>query len=264
MKAHCSRRTVLSALRINTEFGIIFLRIGTRYYRRYCGTWKRSETGAGEFVNTTASFNQGVANPEPVILEELCLTKVTGLSEEVCSKTAVPHITMHWIKEVEMAKSMDDLVASRTITGLAEFTDYDMLDVMIASAFKKLLTHVHHRKRASVEEQRAQHYYRFSRGWQIACMIYEHFRATGAHEAVQGPSDLFNIRLQNDDVQDFDTRWDQAPLAASETSTEMVLEDLYKSKLQDSVELQTVLALHEQENIRNNEQPSYSRLKTSV
>ena len=36
------------------------------------------------------------------------------------------------------------------------------------------------------------------------------------------------------------------------------------SNLQDSVQLPTVLALYEQENIRNNEQPSYSRLKTSV
>ena len=31
-------------------------------------------------------------------------------------------------------------------------------------------------------------------------MIYEYFRATGAYEAVQCLSDLFNIRLQNDDV----------------------------------------------------------------
>ena len=53
-------------------------------------------------------------------------------------------------------------------------------------------------------------------------MICEHFRATEVHEAGQGPPDLFN--LQNYDVQDFDTRWDQAPLAASEIPTEMVLE----------------------------------------
>ena len=38
---------------------------------------------------------------------------------------------------------------------------------------------------------------------------------------VQGPSGLFSIRLQNDDVQDFDTRWDQAPLAASEIPSDM-------------------------------------------
>ena len=88
------------------------------------------------------------------------------------------------------------------------------------------------------------------------------FRSTGAYEAVQGPSDLFNIRSQNDDVQDFDTRWDHAPLAASEIPTEMVLEGLYKSKLQDVVQLQTVLVMYEQENVRNNEPPNYSRLKT--
>ena len=63
-------------------------------------------------------------------------------------------------------------------------------------------------------------------------MIYEYFRATRADEVVQGLSDLFNIRLQNDDVQEFDTRWDQALLAASELPTEMVLEGLFKSKLQ--------------------------------
>ena len=81
---------------------------------------------------------------------------------------------------------------------------------------------------------------------------------------MQGLSDLFKKRLQDDDVQDFDTRWDQALFAASEIPTEKVLEGLYKSKLQDSVQLQTVLALYEQENIRNNEPTSYSRLKTTV
>ena len=100
-----------------------------------------------------------------------------------------------------------------------------VLDAMIVSALWRLFDrHVHFRKRVSVEEQRAQKYDRFLRGRQIAYMIYEHFRATGACEAVQGLSHLFNIRLQDDDVQDFDTRWDQAPLAASEIPADMVLE----------------------------------------
>ena len=125
---------------------------------------------------------------------------------------------------------------------------------------KKLLDrHVHFRKRVSVEEQRAKKYDRFSRVKQIAEMIYEHFRATGAYEAVHGLSDLFNMRLQNDDVQDFDVRWDHALLSASETPPEMVLEELYKSKLQDSDQLQIVLALYDPETIRNNGQPSFSK-----
>ena len=44
----------------------------------------------------------------------------------------------------------------------------------------------------------------------------------------------------------------------------MVLEGLYMSKLQDSVQLQTVLALYDQETVRNNGQTRYWRLRTSV
>ena len=95
-------------------------------------------------------------------------------------------------------------------------------------------------------------------------MIYEHFRTNGAYEAVQGVSDLFRKRSQDDDVQDFDTRWDQALSAASEIPTETVLEGFFKSNLKDSVRRQTVLAMYEQENVRNNEPPNYSRLKTIV
>ena len=68
---------------------------------------------------------------------------------------------------------------------------------------KLLNTHIQFRTRVSVEEHRAQKYDRFIRGRQIACMIYEHFRATGAYEAVQGLSDVVKKRLQNDDVQEF-------------------------------------------------------------
>ena len=110
--------------------------------------------------------------------------------------------------------------------GRADFPDYDMLDAMVATALERLLnTHVHFRKRVCVEEQRAQKYDRFLRGRQISYMIYEHFRATGAFEAVQGLSDVFNMRLQND-VQDCDARWDQAQKSASEIPTEMILEGL--------------------------------------
>ena len=44
----------------------------------------------------------------------------------------------------------------------------------------------------------------------------------------------------------------------------MILEGLCRSKLQDSVQLQIVLALYDQQNVRNNGQTSYLRLKTSV
>ena len=46
--------------------------------------------------------------------------------------------------------------------------------------------------------------------------------------------------------------------------SDVILEGLYKSKLQDSVQLQTVLALHDQETVRDNGQTIYLQLKTSA
>ena len=106
--------------------------------------------------------------------------------------------------QVEMAKSIDEVMTSRSIVGRDDFPDFDVLDAMIASALKKLLnTQIHFRKRVSVEEQRAEKHDRFLRGKQIAYMIYEYFRATGANEAAQGLTELVSMTLQNDDVQDF-------------------------------------------------------------
>ena len=95
--------------------------------------------------------------------------KVT-FKNEVCTRTADPQITMHWIKEVEIAKSIEDLMASQSITGRRDFPDCEMLDAKIASTLKKILTSVHFRRRVSVEEKRAQKDDRFLRGRQIAFM----------------------------------------------------------------------------------------------
>ena len=128
---------------------------------------------------------------------------------EVFMRTADPQVTMLWIKEVEVSKSIDELVTSRSITGQHDFPDFEMLDAMIASALKQLInTQSTFRKRVSVEEQRAQN--RFLRGRQISYMIYEYFRAT----------------VQNDDVQDFDVRWDHALLSVSEMPSDPILEGL--------------------------------------
>ena len=95
-------------------------------------------------------------------------------------------------------------------------------------------------------------------------MIYDHFQAIGACDAAQGLSDLFNICLQSDDVQDFDTRWDQILSGTSEIPHENVLEGLCKMKLQDSEQLQTLLALCNQDLDRDKVPPSYQNLRTTV
>ena len=86
-------------------------------------------------------------------------------------------------------------------------SDFEMLSAKMASAWKRTITNQHFRRKVNVEEQTAQKYDRFLRGRQIACVIYDHFRATGACDAAQDLSVLFNIYFHDDDIHDFDTRW---------------------------------------------------------
>ena len=76
-----------------------------------------------------------------------------------------------------------------------------MLDAKIVSAVKKTIQNSQFKKKVSLEEQKAQKEDRFLRGRQIACMIYDYFRVTGAHDTVLDYADLFSITLRNDDVQ---------------------------------------------------------------
>ena len=40
-------------------------------------------------------------------------------------------------------------------------------------------------------------------------MIYDYFRVTGAHGAVLDYADFFSVTLRDDNIQEFDTRWDE-------------------------------------------------------
>ena len=95
-------------------------------------------------------------------------------------------------------------------------------------------------------------------------MIHDHFQATGAYDAAQRLSDLFNICLHDDDLQDFDTRLYQVQLTTSEMPQENVFEGLYKMKLQGSAQHQTALAVYDQGMNRDRVLQSYQRLRTLV
>ena len=68
------------------------------------------------------------------------------------------------------------------------------------------------KKKVSLEEQTARKEDRFLRGRQISFMIYDFFRVTGAHDTVLDYADLLSVALHEDNVQEFDTRWDKVQL----------------------------------------------------
>ena len=108
-----------------------------------------------------------------------------------------------------------------------------MLDASIASALRKMIDPpVPLSEEESVlKSSELKKYNRFLRGRSIACMIYGHFQSTGACDTAQGLSGLFSICLQDDDVQDFDTRWGQISLGRSEVPPENVLEGLLQEQI---------------------------------
>ena len=107
-----------------------------------------------------------------------------------------------------MVDSVDELKSSRSVAG-KNFPDFEMLDAKIASALNKIIQNSQFKKKVSLEEQKARKKDRFLRGRQIAFMICDYFRVTGAHDAVLDYADTFSITLRNDHVQEFDTRWDE-------------------------------------------------------
>ena len=135
-------------------------------------------------------------------------TQVSACSNSLCE-------VMLWIKEVEIVDSVDDSESSRSVQGLTQFPNFEMLGTRIASAMNKIIQNSRFEKKVSLEEMKAHKEDRFPRGRQIDCMIYDYFPVLGAHDTVHDHADLFTITLRNDDVQEFGARWNEILLSVT-------------------------------------------------
>ena len=170
---------------------------------------------------------------------------------------------MQWIKEVEMVDSVDELRTSSSIRGIS-LPNFEVLDARIASALNKIIHNSHFKRRISLEEQKAQKQDRFLRGRQIAYLIPEYFRVTGANDSVENYADLFTISLRNDDIQEFDSKCDGILLSMTKIPPDDFLEGLYKLRTRESEKLKTVLELYDLEIRQKKIVPDYHILKTMV
>ena len=182
---------------------------------------------------------------------------------QVSAFSGSPSEAMLWIKEVEMVDSVDDFKTSRSIQGKTHFRIFDMLDVRIASTLNKIIQNSF-KKQVSLEEQRAQKEDRFLRGEHIAYMIYDSFRVTGAHDTVLDYADLFTMTSRNDDVQEFDARWDEILLSMTTIPLDDVLQSLYKLRIRESEQLKTVLELYNMEIHQKISKTDYQRMKNEA
>ena len=74
---------------------------------------------------------------------------------------------------------------------------------------------------------------------------------------------FFFIGLRNDDVQEFDSKWDGILLSMTKTPLDDILEGLYKKRTRESEKLKTVLELYDLE-IHQKIVPDYHILKMMV
>ena len=182
---------------------------------------------------------------------------------EVCTCSQFPTEAMQWIKEVELVDSVDELRSSLSTRGIS-MPNFEVLDARIASALNKIIHNSHFIRRISLEEQKAQKQDRFLRGRQIAYLIYDYFRVTGSHDSVENYTDLFTIVLRNDDIQEFDSKWDGILLSVTQIPPDDILEGLYKLRIRESEKLRTVLELYDLKTHQKKLEPDYHRLKTMV
>ena len=175
---------------------------------------------------------------------------------EVCTYSQFPTEAMLSIKEVEMVDSVDDLKSSCSVRGI-RVPDCEVLDAKIVSALNRIIHNSRFKRKVSLEEQKAQKEDRFLRGRQIAYLIYEYFRVTGANDSVENYADLFTIALRNDDIQEFDSKWDGILLSMTNVPLGVILEGLYNLRIRESEKLKIVLELYDLEIHQKNAGPDY-------
>ena len=164
---------------------------------------------------------------------------------------------------MELVESVDELRTSSSIRGIS-MPNFEVLDARIASALNKIIQNTRFKKKVSLEEMKAHKEDRFPRAKQIAYLIYEYFRVTGANDAVENYADLFTVVLRNDDILEFDSKCDEIVLSMTQIPSDDILESLYKLRIRVSKKLKTVLELYDLEIHQKKAGLDNHRLKTMV
>ena len=121
---------------------------------------------------------------------------------EVCTCSQFPTEAMHWIKEVEMVDSVDDLMSSSSTRGIS-MPNFEVRDARIASALNKIIHNSHFKRKNQSGGTKS------PRKRTVSFEVFTNFfRVIGANDSVDNYADLFTVGLRNDDIEEFDSKWD--------------------------------------------------------
>ena len=176
------------------------------------------------------------------------MTWKTRFKTQVSSGSDFPSDAMLWIKEVETFDSLDELKFSRSVYG-KDFPDFEMPDAKIASALNKIIQNSQFKN----EEQKAQKDYRFLRG-----------RSDWRSWHTLDCADFFSVTQRDDNVKEFDTRFDEVLLSMTKIWSDEILESLYNLRIRESDQLKSILELYDLDIHQKKSNPDYQKLKTMV
>ena len=142
-------------------------------------------------------------------------------------------------------ESIDDLITLASVTG-GPILDFENLGFKIARVLRKILTG-NFKKQVTTAEGKAPSEKRSLAGRQVAWMIHDFFKICGDNEAFLDFRDLSKVQVQNDNVQTFDTKWDEVLSAVTDRPTDSMLESLHKMQVENSQETKYLLQVFAQE-----------------
>ena len=177
---------------------------------------------------------------------------------EVCTCSQFHTEAMLWIKEVELVDSVDDLKSSCSVRGI-QMPNFEVLDAKIAAALNRITLNSQFKRKVSLEEQKSQKEDFFS--WNTDRL--PDLRVLLGHWGQWFCRELCFV-LRNDDIQEFDSKWEGILLSITKIPSDDILEGLYKLRIRESEKLKTVLELYNMEIHQKKAGPDYHRLKTMV
>ena len=125
--------------------------------------------------------------------------------------------------------------------------NFEVLDARIASAQNKIIHGSHFKRRVSLEEQKSQKQDRSFAADRLPIWSTITSGSLKPNNSVENYADLFTISLRNDDIQEFDSKWDGSLLSMTKIPPDDTLEGLYKLRIRESEKLKTVLELYNME-----------------
>ena len=180
----------------------------------------------------------------------------TRFKTEVCTCSQFPTEAMHWIKEVELVDSMDDINSSCSVKGFQR-PNFEVLDAKI-----RVIHNTQFKRKVSLEEHKGPEAGPFP-SWKIDRLPDLRVLPGSLEPTILSRTmptyslSFYEMTIFRNSIR----KWDGLLLSMTKIPSDDILEGLYKLRIRVSEKLKTVLELYNMEIHQKKIGPDYHRLK---